>query len=132
MAFCVTPKEIYQWLEPQLPSPPVGTRQLVFDVNCTDSADSSQLATLQTAFTVRVRELRYPGRPADAVDAAGKWVYVFRDGKLVVEAHCTKGDSGTAGRWRERRRRDARAMEVGEGLRLDPGPSGHGSPTRTC
>jgi hypothetical protein len=44
--FCVTPKEQYQWLEPRLPSPPVGPRQLVFDVNCTDSADSSQFATL--------------------------------------------------------------------------------------
>lgn len=120
--FCVTPKEIYRSFEPQLSALSPTTRRLEFDVKCTDRADSSQLATLQTAYTVRVRELRYPGRPADAVDAAGKWVYVFRDGTLVVEAHCIKGnlwDGWTvAGASRQ-------PWRSATGLRLDPGPSGH-------
>jgi hypothetical protein len=122
LKFRVTPKEHQQWLEtviPPLTSPLV--RRFDAVVNCTDNAGGGGFATVETAYTVRVKELRYPGRPQDSADAAGKWVYVFRQGTLVAEANCIQGDVwegwavlGAARRpWRSTR-----------GVQIDPGPRG--------
>jgi hypothetical protein len=119
-AYCAWPNERHRWLTNQIPKldTPV-VRRFHVDMDLELSAKGPGCATAETAFTVHVKELCYPGGRWDFADADNKWLYAFHAGKLVVEACCVRGDiwdgwtlTGAAKRpWRS-----------ACGVRLDPGP----------
>jgi hypothetical protein len=118
--YCAWPDARHRWLTSQLPKsdqPPV--RRFQVTLNLEVSADGPGCATVETAYTVLVKELCYPGGRWDIADADDKWLYAFRSGKLAVEARCTRGDVWEGWTVDGAARRPWRSVR---GVRLDPGP----------
>lgn len=115
-AYCATPMERHDFAAK--PFTPAAGRQT--EVNVCRTVTASR-CTIETGYTVDVRELVYPGGPTDFVPVEGKWVYVFREQKLAVEAFAEKPGvwSGVTIEGSRRKR-----WRTGNGVRVDPGPSG--------
>lgn len=114
-----SPWDRWDWLAPQVSSLAPLLQGMELDVSRAPAGET--YCTIDTSFTVNVKELVYPGGPNDVREVDGKWAYVFRGGKLVVEAKATR-----PGTW------DGWTLEGGKrvpwranrGIQIDPGPSG--------
>jgi hypothetical protein len=118
--YCAWPDARHRWLSSQLPkSDQRPVRKFQVTLNLEVSADGPGCATVETAYTVHVKELCYPGGRWDIADADDKWLYAFRSGTLAVEARCTRGDVWEGWTVDGSARRPWRSVR---GVRLDPGP----------
>jgi hypothetical protein len=89
--FCVSQQERFEWMLEHANGASDGAR--VSEVFACRNGDGEAVVTVDTPFSVAVRELRYPGRAArDSVPVDGKWLYVFRDGSLYAEARAIAPD----------------------------------------
>lgn len=120
--FCVPPNELAEYIEEQIPEPPEPpTHSRDYYVALAEGEQSRPCAAVETAYTIHVKELLYPGTPKDIADANGRWLYVFREGKLAVEATCVEGETWDGWKVNGSARTAWRSVH---GVRLDPGPKG--------
>lgn len=118
MSMCPTPQE--RWEAYCEAATAVSSEDLsTADVCAARNEDDAAPVCINLRYHVFARELRFPGTVADTEPIAGKWLYVFRDKTLIVEAYAAGAAS-----WKGKDHETGATWESTGEIYIDPGPAG--------